>query len=149
MLANLAFSPENCFNSMDIDKFIISFNGLAFYCVIIIIIIIIWDLRANVKPRFESEARVVAGGEKGWRLLISEVKCFKMAFEVRKRRSCSDRERNIVPDCRRSRTEGAFTDSSVTIQWQYLRRCFWVFHESCRLAWNAVKKDRRKYCIYR
>ena len=46
----------------------------------------------------------------------SEVKCFDMAFEVRKRRSCSDRKRDIVPDCRRSRTEGAFTDSSVNVR---------------------------------
>ena len=52
---------------------------------------------------------MVAGGEKGWKLLISEVKCFEVAFEVRKRRSCSERKRDIVADCRRSRTEGAFT----------------------------------------
>ena len=39
----------------------------------IIVGLIIWDLRANVKPRFESEARVVAGGEKWWTLLFSEV----------------------------------------------------------------------------
>jgi len=77
-----------------------------------LLMLIIRDLHANVKPRFESEARVVAGGEKGW-TLVSEVKCFETAFEVRKRRSCSDRKWDIVPDCRRSRTEGAFTDSSV------------------------------------